>query len=634
MILALYIPDAKADDQEPRFLNDIAPILDKKGCSAALCHGKFGGQGGLDLSRLTLNPEADYYPIVYGYRGRRINLVDPERSLFLLKPTEQVSHEGGMRFEVNSQEYITILRWIENGAKFAEDDPRLERITVQPSEFILKKVGEQQQIKVLAHFNDNTVEDVTEKTIFESKDQPIAKVSVDGLTTAKRWGSTAVIARFLGVVSASFLTIPRMGEINPALHMPEGNIIDKYVSKKLKKLNIIPSRLCNDNTFIRRVFLDTVGMLPSTNQVESFITNNSLDKRSHLINQLLESPEFEHNRTLQVSDMLRVHPRQLGNGSFGERAATIFHEWIRKHINRPYNQFVKDLITAKGSTYQVGPANFYRIEGSPDGRAETIAQVFLGIRLSCARCHKHPFDRWTTDDYWNFAAFTGKVGSRNGELYQEQIIYYNPTGRVVNQSVEGNRGRVTDPKFLGGDKIDSNFQIDHLQLLADWITSPTNPYFARATVNRIWSYYFGWGIIDPVDDMRETPPSAVEGLLEALAEQFIKDEFDTKSIIHLILNSRTYQLSAEPNETNNLDDRFFSRFYPRAIPAQVVLDVVNDVTETKEKFGRYPQGTRAVSTPLPYSSRFLDLFGRSEREFLANRKPKARTNTHTSITYD
>ena len=337
----------------------------------------------------------------------------------------------------------------------------------------------------------------------------------------------------------------------------------------------------------------------------------------------METEEWVNMRTLKLADMLRVHPRRLGNGQFGERAAVLFHQFIQDSVaeNKPYDEFVREVLTATGSTYQNGPTNYYRIERQPSGRAETTAQVFLGIRLSCARCHKHPFDEWTTDDYWNFAAFTGKVNTRGGGVYQELVVYHNPGGRVINQSVQGNRGQVAQPTFLGGETLPETHRADAIKHLADWMTADSNPYFAKATVNRLWSYYFGRGVVDPVDDMRATTPASVEGLLEALAEEFVRSGYDTKHIIKLILNSRTYQLSAAPNETNELDDRFFSRFMPRPLMAQVLLDVLNDVTGTSEKYGRYPEDMRSIEAELPVNSRFLNLFGRSDREFLGNLDP-------------
>ena len=617
----------ESTESSVKFLKDIAPILDKQGCSAGMCHGKFGGQGGLNLSLLTLNPESDYEPIVHHNRGRRINLLEPEQSLFFLKPTGQIPHEGGLRFDPNSEDGLKILRWIEAGAPFSDDEPRLRKLEIEPRTFVLSDVGQTAQLKVLAHFSDGSVEDVTEKAVYESKDAPVAEVTPAGEVTSVRWGGTAIIARFLGVVDAAFVTIPRTSETDP---VPEteaftpNNFIDEFVLAKLEKLNIRPSALTTDDTFMRRVYLDTIARLPTPDEVRAFLADNNPDKRSNLIDMLLDTPEWVNLRTLKLADMLRIHPRTLGNGAFGERGATLFHEWVHEAVarNRPYDTFVRKLITARGSTYQHGPANYYRIERQPAGRAETTAQVFLGIRLSCARCHKHPFDQWTTDDYWNFAAFTGKLRTQGGQIYNEQVISYNPNGRVINQSVEGNRGQVAQPTFLGGESLSANYQGDILQVLADWMTSSTNPYFAKATVNRIWSHYFGRGIVDPVDDMRATTPPSVEGLLEALADDFVQSGFDTKHVIRLIFNSRTYQLSAEPNETNQLDDRFFSRFYPRPMMAQILLDVVNDVTETTEKYGRYPIGKRSVELPLPVSSRFLSLYGRSGREFLGDLDPK------------
>ena len=615
--------DSETKEGAPLFLKDIAPILDKHGCSAGLCHGKFGGQGGLNLSLLTLNPESDHEPIVHHNRGRRINLLEPEQSLLYLKPTGQIPHEGGLRFDANSEVAETILQWISAGAPFSPDEPRLQKLEIEPKETAFTSVGETKQLKVLAYFTDGSIEDVTDQAVYESKDEPVATVKESGLVTSTRWGGTAILARYLGVVSSSFLTVPRETDGKPYPDFPTNNFIDEFVAAKLKKLNVRPSELSTDSEYIRRVYLDTIGRLPTSDEVREFLANSKSDKRTRLIDTLMAAPEWADLRTLKMADMLRVHPRRLGNGEFGDRGAILFHQFINDSVreNKPYDQFVSDVLTATGSTYQHGPANYYRIERQPAGRAETTAQVFLGIRLSCARCHKHPFDEWTTDDYWNFAAFTGKVGTRGGELYQELVVYNNPTGRVVNQSVQGNRGQVAQPAFLGGPTLPEAYREEAIQHLTDWITSDSNPYFAKATVNRLWSYYFGRGIVDPVDDMRATTPASVEGLLEALAEEFVRSEFDTKHIIKLILNSRTYQLSAAPNETNELDDRFFSRFMPRPLMAQVLLDVLNDVTGTTEKYGRYPKDMRAIQVPLPVSSRFLNLFGRSDREFLGNLDP-------------
>ena len=610
--------------ETPQFLKDVAPILDKQGCSIGMCHGKFGGQGGFNLSLLTLNPESDYKPIVHHNRGRRINLLEPEQSLFLLKPTGQVPHEGGLRFEPGSDEALTILRWIEAGAPFPTDAPRLAKLEIQPNELVLTSPDAPAQLEVLAHWTDGSVEDVTAQVVYESKDPAIAEVSETGEVTRLRWGGTAILARYLGEVTAAFITLPRETAIADTDFPAPANYIDERVFAKLKKLNVQPSALTTDTEFLRRVYQDTIGRLPTPAEIRAFLADTQPDKRARCIDKLLDTSAWIDVRTLALADMLRIHPRDLGNGAFGERGATLFHEWVRDTVaqNKPYDAFVRELITARGSTYQHGPTNYYRIERQPAGRAETTAQVFLGIRLSCARCHKHPFDRWTTDDYWNFAAFTGKVGTRTGELYNEQVVYYNPTGRVINQSVQGNRGEVAQPTFLAGTTLPANYQGDVLHRLADWMTSGTNPYFAKATVNRIWSHYFGRGIVEPVDDMRATTPPSVDGLLEALAADFVESGFDTKHIIRQILNSRTYQLSAIPNETNELDDRFFSRFTPRPMNAHILLDVLNDVTGTQEKYGRYPIGTRTVQLPLPVSSRFLSLFGRSQREFLGNLAPK------------
>ena len=649
-----------AQSKTPQFLRDIAPILDKKGCSTAGCHGKFGGRGGFQLSLLTLSPADDYDPLVRGARGRRINLLEPEKSLLLLKATGTIGHGGGQRFAVGSREYNLLRDWIAGGAPFdPQSDPHLSRLVVTPGDATVPKVGAKLPLHVVAEFTDGTRQNVTPWASYETTDPVVFGVDGGGVVTGKRWGGAAVVVRYLGVVQAAFLTLPREDK-TPYPKVAGANFVDTLVQTNLRKMNVVPSRLTTDREFVRRVTLDVCGHLPDPAEAEAFALDRATDKRATLIDRLLDSPDYADMRTLRLADMLRINPRLLAGNIAGDRGAVLLNEWVHDTVahNMPYNQFVRQLILARGSNYRSGPANFYLVEKSAQDRMETIGQAFLGQRMACARCHKHPFDRWTTDDYWNFAAFMGKVGTRGGDLDGEQEIYYNPGGQVVNGSVTGHKGQIAAPTFLGeaqpvlasdtgvgmtragggrnvratsaalggrvsaGGTTQAGAGTNLLVGLADWTVSPQNPYFARATVNRLWSHYLGRGVVHPVDDMRVTTPPSVPGLLDALSADFVKSNYDIKHTIRVILNSRTYQTASDVNSTNKLDDKFFSHFLPRPMLGQVLLDALNEATGSRERFGDFPQETRAAQLSLPVGSYFLDTFGRSHREFLAELEPK------------
>jgi hypothetical protein len=625
---ALAVKTATITVEVPRrieFLRDIAPILDRGSCSTAECHGKFGGRGGLQLSLLTLSPEDDYDPLIHGSRGRRVDFSDPKNSLLLLKATGAVKHAGGPRFSVGSPYYKTILQWLEQGAPFEETDPRLTKLEITPSETMFKKSGQRQQLKAIATYTDGSVRDVTAQTVFMSSNDAVLGVSPTGDVTANRWGGGAILGRYLGTIAASFFTLPQERK-GPYPTVATTNPIDKLVLDNLKRLNIVPSSVCGDTEFLRRVTLDTAGRLPTPEEIHAFVADKAADKRAKLIDRLVDSPEFADFRALRLADLLRVHPRKLGD--LGDRSAALFYEWIWKAVsrNQPWDEFVRDVINARGSTYQYGPANFYRIETTANDRMENIGQAFLGVRMSCARCHKHPFDRWTTDDYWNFASFTGRVALGGGRLYNENVVYYSHGSQTVNQSVNGrNKGKVAPATYLG-DKAPAKEQPDMQTALAAWVTDPQNRFFARATVNRLWSYYFGKGIIHPVDDMRPTIPESVPGLIDLLAGELVKSKYDVKQMVRLILNSRTYQTSALPNDSNLTDDRYFSRFLPKPMPAEALLDMLNQATGVGEQFSSFPERARAIQVAYPVGNYFLDAFGQSHREFLADIDPKLEPN--------
>jgi hypothetical protein len=620
---------AAADKPAPQFVRDIAPILDKKGCSTAGCHGKFGGRGGFQVSLLTLSPVDDYAPIALGGRGRRINLVEPEKSLILLKATGKLAHGGGERFKVGSPEYNVIRDWISAGAPFdPHADVNIKSLSILPPSFVLPKAGAQQQLKVVAEFTDGSRRDVTSYANYESADTAVATADGAGAIKGLRWGGGAVVVRYLGEVKAAFLTLPREDK-TPYPAVQGFNFIDDFVLSNLKKMNVIPSRLTTDREFIRRVYLDLCGRLPEPAEVTAFATDTTPDKRAKLIDKLLDSPEFVDMRTLRIGDLLRIHPQRFGGNIQGERSAALLTEWVHDAVesNMPYDKFVHELIAARGSSSRVGPVNFYRVERTPEDRMETVSQAFLGQRMACARCHKHPFDRWTTDDFWNFAAFMGRVGSRGRALDGEEEIYHEPYGRVINQSVTGKRGKEAMPTLLAATEpmkltATNGQRTDVVEKLADWAVSKQNPYFAKATVNRLWSHYLGRGVVHPVDDMRATTPPSVPGLLEAMAKDFVKNGYDVKQAIRVILNSRTYQTSSEPNATNALDTKFYAKFYPRPMLSPVLLDALNQATGAQERFGDFPPDYRTVKLTLPVGSYFLDTFGRSHREFLAELEPK------------
>lgn len=617
----------------PQFLRDVAPILDKQGCSTAACHGKFGGRGDLQLSLLTLAPEDDYAPIVHGARGRRVNLQEPEKSLFLLKASAQIPHAGGLRIRKGSVEYDTLHNWLKDGAPFTQEDARLASLTVTPPQTILK-VGSATQLRVTARWSDGRIEDVTKKAVYTSSDEPIATVDDAGKVNGVRWGGTAIQVRFLGVARAGFITLPQVRkDKKPYPQVQAANVIDQLVFSNLRKMNVLPSELTTDEQFCRRVYLDVIGMLPTPEELQAFLADHDPNKRAKLIDQLLARPEYVDLRTLRIADMLRLNPRKISNNGagVGERSVVLFHDWIRENVakNRPYNEFVKELLAARGSLFFNGPAAYWAIERTPNDRAETTGQAFLGVRLQCARCHKHPFDRWTTDDYWDFSAFHGKVQIRNvpGGAFSEQEVYYNPGVNVVNQSVNGpRRGLPARPTFLGAEPLsEEQLKSDISQQLAEWVTARDNRFFARATMNRLWMQIFGRAVVHPVDDMRETTPESVPGLLDALAREFVDKNFDFKHMVRTILNSRAYQLSSIPNDSNALDDRFYAHHYPKPMLAQVLLDTINQATGVQERLTAFPL-TRAVELPIPTQNYFLSVFGQSHREYLTDLDPKLEPN--------
>jgi hypothetical protein len=611
------IPNGARLKQKPKlsFVNDIVPIFTKFGCAGSNCHGSIRGQSGFKLSLFGYEPELDYKAIVKAGNGRRINLKEPAKSLVLLKPTSSVEHGGGERFKVGSLEYEAILDWLRDGATFdSPGSPRLREIRVTPEEVTLLGLKTKQHLTVSGTFTDGTTEDLTRKVQYSANDESVVEVTANGEISGRRPGETAIMVRTLGkAVAARIAVIDK-----PISHYPEvprNNFIDEQVFTKLKRVHIVPSPLSSDTEFLRRVYLDTVGLLPTLEESSRFLASRDPQKRARLIDELVDRPEFAEVWATRFSDLFRV-------GLFDQRAkgGRQMYSWLRKSImeDKPYDQMATELLTASGSLYFNPTANFYYITefSEPDNIATNVSQVFLGLRLECARCHNHPWEKWTQEDFWGFAAFFGRMGVKDTYQNDESEITMKPAGEVISPK---SKKRV-DPKYLDGPNEKERQDEDIREKLAHWITAPDNPWFARALVNRVFKHYMGRGLVEPLDDFRVTNPPTNQALLDALAKDFVKNGFHLKHTVRTILNSRTYQSASEPNETNRNDSLNYSHFYVRRLLAEELIDVMAEVTGVPEKFPGYMLGTRAMTIPQGAPTYFLQTFGRvKQREVICER---------------
>ncbi|MEX2173511.1 MAG: DUF1549 domain-containing protein [Pirellulaceae bacterium] len=589
------------------FANQITPLFTKYSCNGGGCHGKSGGQNGFRLSLLGFEPQEDYEYLVKEGRGRRLFPAAPDQSLLLLKATARLPHGGGQRIEFDSPAYRLMRRWVEQGMPYGKaTDPAVTHIDVQPAERLMEREGTQ-QIVVVAHYSDGSSEDVTRTTQFDSNDTEMAEVSVSGLvTTSQLTGSVAVMARYQGHVGVYRATIPLGVETNdlPAAK----NFIDELVTKKLKALGLPSSQVADNATFLRRVSVDLAGRLPTLEEAEQFLADPSPTNRESAINRLLDSTDYADYFANKWNAILRNKRRQDS-----EKTATFaFHGWIRTslHENKPYDQFVREILTATGSPEQNPPAAWYREVKDQSAQVEDTAQLFLGLRIQCARCHHHPFEKWSQQDYYGFASFFAQVGRKRGDMPGEERIFHR---RGVASTPNPKTGQGVKPTGLGTPALDIPPDNDPRHALADWMAAKDNPFFARSLVNRYWKHFFGRGLVDPEDDMRVTNPASNPELLDALAKDFIDHGFDLKHLCRTIAGSTTYQLSAEPNEWNQDDKQNFSRYYPKRLNAEVLLDAIDQVTGTQTSFGGIPSGTRAVQLPdNGFNSYFLTVFGRPE----------------------
>jgi len=607
------------------FRRDVIPALNQANCNMGACHGTPTGKGGFKLSLRGYLPDQDYITLSREVGGRRINPFAADTSLILRKPMGELPHEGGLRLIRNTKAYEYLHDWIQEGAK---DDPGATaavRLEILPSARVLYDVAQTQQTVALVHMADGTVRDVTSICYYNSSNPEIADVDVDGFVTFKARGEVAVIAHYLDLVANVRLT--HLVEVPgfKVAEVPTDNVIDQTVFAKLNRMRISPSEPCTDQEFIRRAYLDTIGVLPRPEEVDAFLADASPKRRENLVDRLLTRPEFYDFWTLKFADILRANGRLIQTkGTFG------FNRWIRANLekNTPMDQFVRELLTADGSAFKNPPANYYRISRDPENSTETTAQLFLGVRIQCAKCHNHPFEKWTQDDYYGFAAFFSRVRQKKGTFPEDEVIFTARDGEVR----QPRTGQVMKPKALGGPVLEDPAVSDRRQALASWLTGPDNPFFAKSLVNRIWYHLIGRGIVEPVDDFRDSNPASNDELLDGLTAEFVKQKFDLKHLIRSILVSRTYQLSARTNELNGDDTLYFSHAFTKLLPAEVLLDAISTVTSTVTTFDNLPKGFRATQIPDgKMENPFLKTFGRPARELACECERESDSNLSQAL---
>ncbi len=610
------------------FNRHVLPILTRQGCNMGACHGAVAGKGGFRLSLRGYDPPSDFYTLTREARGRRIELSEPSRSLLLTKPTMATPHKGGRRLDVRSREYRILAEWVAEGAvPPGEDDAVISRVEITPELSILKK-GDRQPLLVTAHYKDGSRMDVTDWAKFASADESVAIVDEAGVVEIVGNGQGAVSALFSSNVALARLRSPFPNQIPSAVYIkaPRANLIDDLVYQQLEQLQLQPSPRSSDGDFIRRAFLDTIGTLPTAEEAREFFADENPDKRSELISHLLRRDEFVAYWAYRWSDVFLVNGQLLRPD-----AVKSYYEWIRSGVeqNLPWDEMARQVVTARGISTENGATNFYAVHQDPETMAENVSQAFLSLSINCAKCHDHPLEKWTNDQYYAFANLFSRVRAkgwggdpRNGDGVR--TLYVEPRGDLI----QPRTGRPQVPAPLDGEPILPSDPGDRREALAAWLTSPDNDYFSRSITNRVWAAFFGRGLVDPVDDLRASNPASNEPLLEALAAYLVENEFDLKTLMRLVLESETYQRSGEVLPGNRDDTRYLSRYFPRRLMAEVLYDAIVDVTEVPTNFGEivlkdgstqktehYEMGTRALelydSAVLNY---FLKTFGRNERE--------------------
>lgn len=613
VVVAGVLPQAQVN-----FNLDVLPILSKAGCNAGACHASQHGKGGFKLSVFSFAPEQDWASIVRDSNGRRVDRLNPANSLLLLKPTLAVPHGGSRRLEAGSIDHQILAAWIAGGSPPpAADAPKVARLEIFPSHR-LGQVGMTQQLQVVAAYSDGRHRDVTAWAKFDSLDDSVLGVTPQGLLTVIGRGQAPVMARFEGQAAVCTVVAPYADQVDLAGWVDQ-NFVDAHAAAKFRELGIVPSPLCDDATFLRRAYLDATGTLPSMEASRAFLASTDADKRNELVDELLgfipdptqdpHAGNYAAYWALKWADLIRS-----SSDTLGEQGMWAMHNWIKESLrgNKSFDRFVRELIVAKGSVYMNGPANYYRIAGNPEDLTETTAQLFLGVRLQCAKCHHHPFEKYSQSDYYGFAAFFARVGSKGSQEFGifggETVVMVRAGGEVGHPRT----GQVMQPTPLDGEPIDD--PLDRRRPLADWLTSPENEFFARNVVNRYVGYLLGRGLCDPIDDMRATNPPTNAPLMDALSRDFVESGFNLKHLMRSIMQSRLYQLDYQPTEANAGDTRFYSHFHVKRLAAEPLLDAIDYATGVRTKFPNLPLGTRAIELPdSNYNDYSLQVFGKPRR---------------------
>lgn len=608
------------------FRHDVLPVLSKASCNSGACHGALAGKGGFRLSLQGYDPVTDHFTIVKQDRGRRVELADPGRSLLIAKPSGAIPHKGGVRFETDSADYAILADWIANGAAPPKaDDPTVTKLEILPERALLT-VKDAEQLIVRAHFSNGSARDVTPWVKWSSANEAVARVDGQGKVSVVGHGEGAVVAWYSSKLIIARVTVPYPNTVDPAAFAQKPrNVLDELIDAQLRRLNLPPSPPSDDAEFVRRVHLDTIGTLPTSDEVRSFLADSAADKRDKLIEKLLARPEFVDYWTYRWSDVLMLNGTLLR-----PEALKAYYQWIHKNVeaNTPWDQFVREILTATGSSVENGATNFYALHQDPENMTENACQAFLGLSIGCAKCHNHPLEKWTNDQYYSMANLFARVRAkgwggepRNGD--GKRTLYVADTGDLI----QPRTGKPQPPMPLDGTPVPFEDASDRRVHLAKWMTAPENPYFARSVSNRIWKNFFGTGLVEQVDDMRASNPASNEELLNAAAKHLVDNKFDLKSLMRLILQSNAYQRSSTPLDANKSEQRFYSRYYPKRLMAEVLHDAVCQATDVpsdfttiafpgadKQKTDFYPKGTRAIQLyDSAVDNYFLQAFGRNQR---------------------
>ena len=626
----VFAPMGLLAEDPVSFERDIQPILTARGCNQGACHGKSRGQNGFQLSLLAFDPDFDFAALTQQARGRRVFPAAPERSLILLKGTATLPHGGGQRLEPSGDDYNVLLAWITQGApRRVQNEPTLASVAVSPTEQFLK-AGEEVQLVVTATYSDGSTRDVTSRTQYQSSEMGLVGVSPTGLVKAGPIpGEATIMARYMNQIATCHVAIPLPGEVPAELYasLPRQNFIDGHVWTKLQSLGITPSAPCDDAKFLRRVHLDLIGRLPTPDETRAFLADGDSQKRRRIVDDLLQRPEYADHWTAKWADLLRPNPYHVGI-----KSVVNYDAWIRDSFrqNKPYDQFVRELITSRGSTWDNGAAVFFRDRREPPELTTIVSQLFLGIRLECARCHHHPFEKWGQDDFYSFAAYFARVGRKGQGISApisggEETIMLGKSGSVAHPL----SGKTLEPRPLFGTAPPVADGDDPRVALAAWITSDENPYFAKVIANRVWADLMGRGVVEPVDDLRATNPPTNGPLLEALAADFRAAKYDLKHLLRTICTSHVYSLSSLPGDRNAADRQNYSRHYRTRLRAEVLLDAVTDISGVPDRFEAMPAGSRANQIwTTRVESIFLDTFGRPN----PNQDPPCERTPDTTVT--